>query len=186
MDLFEFLMVLVSIIVGLGVTELLTGVARLLRARGTTRYYWVHGALTASIFVALLQQWWETWGLRGAPEWSFAALLLMLVGPICLFLIAHLLFPEVTQAADVEAYYFGPMRPVWVLAVVAIVGSTCFRPIVFGEALIAFHNATSLLGLVVFIVLLFSSRRMTHAIIVPLVLVSLLYDVLRWTPVIGG
>ena len=33
MSLFEFLMVLVSIIIGLGLTEILTGVARMIRCR---------------------------------------------------------------------------------------------------------------------------------------------------------
>jgi hypothetical protein len=183
-DLFEFLMVLVSIIIGLGLTEVLTGVAGLLRARGTIRYYWVHGVLTTVIFVALLQQWWETWGLRDAPQWSFAAVVLMLVGPISLFLIAHLLFPQ--TEADVEQYYFGPMRPVWLLGAIAIVGSTSFRPLVFGDQLLKLDNATSLLGLVVFAVLLLSPRRTTHAVVVPLMLGALLWDVLRWTPVIAG
>jgi hypothetical protein len=183
-DLFEFLMVLVSIIIGLGLTEVLTGVAGLLRARGTIRYYWVHGVLTTVIFVALLQQWWETWGLRDAPQWSFAAVVLMLVGPISLFLIAHLLFPQ--TEADVEQYYFGPMRPVWLLGAIAIVGATSFRPLVFGDQLLKLDNATSLLGLVVFAVLLLSPRRTTHAVVVPLMLGALLWDVLRWTPVIAG
>ena len=183
-DLFEFLMVLVSIIVGLGLTEVLTGVAGLLRARGTTRYYWVHGVLTAVIFVALLQQWWETWGLRDAPQWSFIALILMLVGPICLFLIAHLLFPR--AEADIERYYYGPMRPVWLLGGIAIVGSTSFRPLIFGDQLLKLDNVTSLLGLGVIAVLLLSSKRITHGIIVPLMLAALLWDVLRWTPVIAG
>lgn len=177
-------MVLVSIIVGLGLTELLTGVAGLLRARGTTRYYWVHGVLTVVIFVALLQQWWETWGLRDVPEWSFVALVLMLVGPISLFLIAHLLFPR--TESDVERYYYGPMRPVWLLGAIAIVGSTTFRPLVFGDELLKLDNVTSLLGLVVFAVLLMSSKRIAHGIIVPVVLAALLWDVLRWTPVITG
>jgi hypothetical protein len=185
-DLFEFLMVLVSIIVGLGLAEILTGVARLLRVRDTLRYYWVHGVLTATIFVALLQQWWETWGLRDVAEWGFAALILMLVAPICLFLISHLLFPEAAQKTDVETYYYGPMRPVWVLGALAIIGSTSLRPIIFGAQFFVLQNATSLLGLVVFAVLLWSSRRIAHAIIVPVMLASLLWDVLRWSPVIGG
>jgi hypothetical protein len=184
-NLFEFLMVLVSIIVGLGLAELLTGVARLLRARGTTRYYWVHGVLTTTIFVALLQQWWEAWGLRAVPQWSFLALVLMLAGPTCLFLISHLLFPEVTPEVDVEEYYYGPMRPVWALGILAIVGSTSFRPIMFGDALLALDNATSFLGIIVFAGLLVSSRRPVHATLLPVVLASLLYDVLRWSPVIS-
>ena len=39
MSLFEFLMVLVSIIIGLGIAEVLTGVARQLRSRESTQGY---------------------------------------------------------------------------------------------------------------------------------------------------
>jgi len=39
MSLFEFLMVLVSIIIGLGVAEVLTGIARQFRTRGSTQRY---------------------------------------------------------------------------------------------------------------------------------------------------
>lgn len=185
MNLFEFIMVLVSIIIGLGLAELLTGVVRLVRARNSTRYYWVHGILTATIFVALLQQWWETWGLRDVPQWDFLALILMLIAPICLFMISHLLFPDAMPEVDVEAYYYGPMRPVWALGLFAIVGSTSFSPIVFGKFLFSLDNATSFLGIIAFTVLLFTSRRRIHAFTLPLVLAALIYDVLWWAPVIS-
>jgi hypothetical protein len=185
MNLFEFIMVLVSIIISLGIAELLTGVVRLVRARDSTEYYWVHGVLTVTIFVALLQQWWETWGLREVPQWDFLALILMLIAPICLFMISHLLFPDAMAEADVEDHYYGPMRPVWVLGLVAIVGSTSFGPIVFGRSLFTLDNATSFLGIIVFTVLLFTSRRRAHAITLPLVLAALIYDVLWWEPVIS-
>jgi hypothetical protein len=45
MGLFEFLMILLSVIIGLALTELLTGVASLLRVRETVRFYWVHVGL---------------------------------------------------------------------------------------------------------------------------------------------
>ena len=70
MQLFEFLMVLMSIIVGLGIAALLAGVADLLRARNSTSFYWVHSLLVAVIFLALAQVWWESWDLRAAPEWT--------------------------------------------------------------------------------------------------------------------
>ena len=42
MSLFEFLMVFVSIIVGLGVTEILSGLAQRIRHRKDVSGYWVH------------------------------------------------------------------------------------------------------------------------------------------------
>ena len=57
---FNFLMVRVSVIIGFAVTEILAVSARLLRARSTSRPYWIHTVLIVGIFLAL---WWESWGL---------------------------------------------------------------------------------------------------------------------------
>ena len=64
------------------------------------------------IFLALLQQWWEIWGTRDTPAWTFFGLLMMLAGPIGLFLIAHLIFPERIAEANTKSYYFNEMGPV--------------------------------------------------------------------------
>jgi hypothetical protein len=69
MSLFEFLMVLVSIIIGLGITELLKGVGQMIRYRKSVRTYWVHSVLIVFVMIALLQQWWEIWDLQGVPGW---------------------------------------------------------------------------------------------------------------------
>ncbi len=186
MSLFEFLMVLVSIIIGLGIAEVLTGVARTIRARSSVRYYTLHGVAVATVFVALVQQWWESWGLRDVPSWSFPALGVLLLGPISLFLMGHLLFPQNLEGADLEEYYFGAMRPVWLLSMVTLVGSTSFRPLFAGTPLLSPGNAASLVGLVIVGTLYASSRRRAHALLLPLLLASLIYDVLRWSPEIGG
>jgi hypothetical protein len=185
MDLFEFLMVLVSIIIGLGITEVLTGLARALRSQESVRHYWVHSVLVLTIFVAQVQLWWESWSLREAPEWSFLALFLMLMGPVCLFLMAHLLFPERLEEVDLREYYYGGMRPIWWLGAVAVVVATSFRPLTFGEPLFSADNATSFPIFVGFLLLFRSKRQALHAVLVPLVLLLLLLDILHWRSVIG-
>jgi hypothetical protein len=185
MSLFEFLMVLVSIIIGLGIAEILTGVARQVRCRTSTRGYWVHSLLVATIFVALLQQWWEIWGLRVVPEWSFIGLVMMLSGPVGLFLIAHLLFPEPMRGADIRRYYHGDMRPVWWLAALTVALATLFRPLVIGSNLLSLENATSWIFFVGFAVLATSRRSIVHAILVPLFLLLLLVDILQWSFVLS-
>ena len=186
MRLFEFLMVLVSIIIGLGVAEILTGVARSLRSGGSVRRYWVHSVLVLALFIAQLQQWWESWGLREVPEWSFLALLMMLVGPVCLFLMAHLLFPERLEGSNLQEYYYGEMRPFWWLGAFAVVAATSFRPLVFGHTIFTADNATSLLIFVSFVLLFCLKRKIVHAVLVPVILLLLLLDVFRWTFIIGG
>ncbi|MFC1575101.1 hypothetical protein ACFL5A_00440 [Gemmatimonadota bacterium] len=186
MGLFEFLMVLVSIIIGLGIAEVLTGLARALRCAETVRHHWVHSVLVLAIFIAQLQQWWESWSLRDAPEWTFLALLMMLAGPVCLFLMAHLLFPERLEGANLREYYYGGMRPIWWLGGVAVVAATSFRPLIFGQALFAPDNASSFLTFLGFVLLFRSRREVIHGVVVPAVLLLLVLDILHWTFVIGA
>ena len=46
MNLFEFLMILLSLIVGLGLTEILAGLARFLKKSGKQDIPWIHGTAT--------------------------------------------------------------------------------------------------------------------------------------------
>jgi hypothetical protein len=186
MSLFEFLMVLVSIIIGLGIAEVLTGIAQQLRTRGSTQSYWVHSILVAVVFFALLQQWWEIWGLRLEPEWPFYGLVMMVSGPVGLFLIAHLLFPEPMQGANLREYYNGAMRPVWWLAALTVVLATLFRPLIFGSSLLSLDNATSFVLLFGIITLAISKRSVLHAFLVPAILLLVLLDIFQWTLVIAS
>ena len=58
MTTFEYLAVLVSVIVGLGITQLLGGVARLITHRTEHKLYWVHLVWAATIFLSLVSFWW--------------------------------------------------------------------------------------------------------------------------------
>ncbi|MEE4381705.1 MAG: hypothetical protein V2J02_06890 [Pseudomonadales bacterium] len=185
MSLFEFLMVFVSIIVGLGVTEALSGIARQIRFRDASGAYWVHSCLVALVLLALVQNWWELWQLRELSQWGFSSLLFMLVPPASMYLIAHLLFPDPVRGSDFRAYYFGPMRPVWWLAVLAATSSTLFRPLAFGSDLVSLDNVSAALMVVGFVTLGVSRNPWLHAIAVPAFLGLLLWDVLYWVPVIG-
>lgn len=178
MSIFEFLMVLVSIIIGLGVAEILRGVARQIRNRDSVSPYWVHSVLVIFVFIALLQQWWEIWGLQRYQDWTFLGLLMMLSGPVGLFLIAYLLFPQPVQGANYRDYYYGSMRPVWWIGVLTVTFATLFRPLIFDMELFVVDNATSLFGFFGFIALALSRNRIVHAILVPVFLASLLWDIL--------
>ena len=185
MSLFEFLMVLVSIIIGLGIAEILTGTARMIRCRTSIQGYWVHSVAAAIIFFALLQQWWEIWELRTAPEWTFHGLLMMLTGPVGLFLISHLMFPEPMQGAKFREYYYGAMRPIWWLGALTVLLATLFRPLIFDSDLLAPDNATSFLFFFGFIALAISKRSILHAILVPATLLLILLDIFQWSSAIG-
>ena len=175
-------MVLVSIIVGLGIAEVLTGIAQQVRYRRSSTGYWLHSCVVALVAVALLQSWWELWGLRDTGDWVFFSMVLMLIGPAALYLIAHLMFPERGKGTDLRAYYYGQMPPIWWLAVLSTVSSTLFRPISFGSTLFHLDNATSAIFIAGFVALAASRNVILHSTIVPLFLLLLIGDVIIWHP----
>ena len=178
MSLFEFLMVLVSLIIGLGIAELLSGVAKTIRNRETVRLYWIHAAFVVIVFLALLQSWWEIWGVRNVPVWTFIGLLMMLGGPIGLFLIAHLIFPERIVEADFKEYYYEKMRPVLWVAVLTVLVSSTFRPVILGADLFALNNLSSFVLIVLLSILAFTKKTIIHAIIVTFILFLMLADII--------
>ena len=185
MSLFEFLMVLVSVIVGLGIAEILTGTARTIRHRKSINGYWLLGVVVVLLFVALLQQWWEIWEFHAVSAWTFHGLLMMLAGPVGLFLMAHLVFPEPMQGANLQEHYYGAMRPMWWLGMVTITASTLFRPLIFQGDLIAIEEVTSFIGFFTLLALAVSKNRVLHTVLVPSLLLLIVLDVILAASVIS-
>ena len=177
MTQFQFVLVLLSIIIGLGVTDLLTKISRQIRLGRKVKFSWLQSAVVLLIFIALLQQWWESWGLQSVDHWNFGTMLLMLAGPVGLYIGSHMLFPHTLEDSDLEEHYFGHIKPFWLAATSVVIVSTLFRPISFGMALIDPDNAASLFLASGFLGLAFIRNRLFHKIVVPLVFLALLLDI---------
>lgn len=185
MGLFEFLMVLVSVVIGLGITEILTGWANLLRAREGVRFYWIHTFFQFGVFFALLQQWWEFWDMAEVGEISFLAVLAVLAPPILLFLIAHLLFPVHAENMDLEDYYYRQSPLLWGLVIAGTVEGTFLQPAVFGDPVLHPANISGIPMVVLCTVLAASKNRRVHGVIGPIIIVMVLLDTILANPAIS-
>jgi cytochrome bd-type quinol oxidase subunit 2 len=90
----EYLSVLVSIVVGMGVSHILSGVGRIMAARHRVRVYWVSLSAAAVTFLGLVQFWWSTWEYDEGVLDNFFSFLVFLLTPILLYLLAVLVFPD--------------------------------------------------------------------------------------------
>jgi hypothetical protein len=118
----EYLSVLVSIVIGLGISHLLTGVGNLLVDRTRVRFYWVWGAFVLLLFMAYVQLWWSTFGLGGEGVLgNFFGFLFFMLPPIGLFLMTVLLLPdfEGEGTIDLRRHYFANHR--WFYGIGALV-----------------------------------------------------------------
>ncbi len=106
MTLFEYLGVLVSVIMGLGITHLLTGVSKVIQRRDSVRVYWVHLVWTVNILLYILVIWWGMFWWTTLQEWTFYQFLFITLYSIVLFLLTALLYPwRISDDFDFKEYY---------------------------------------------------------------------------------
>ena len=108
MDAFSYVSVIISVVIGLGLSHLLTGTAELFKARRRIRFYWVHLLWIALTFVGHIFLWWTMWNLRLVRNWDFFSFLLILLAPVLLFVAAALLIPKVAAdtSLDLRTYFY--------------------------------------------------------------------------------
>ncbi|MEO8881741.1 MAG: hypothetical protein ABI446_15215 [Gemmatimonadaceae bacterium] len=102
MDAFGYLSVLLSIIIGLGITQLLTAGGRLIRHRAQVRFYWPPLLWAAVIVVIFIQMWWSMFGLRTLNSWGFLAFIVVLLQPIMVYMMAAVVLPENIESEAVD------------------------------------------------------------------------------------
>jgi hypothetical protein len=93
-EAFEYLSVLISIVLGLGITHLLMGFGRWLEQRGRFRPFGPSLAWAAFVLLVHVQTWWTMFGYRGYTEWNFLQFTVVLLQPVVLFLLAMIVFPS--------------------------------------------------------------------------------------------
>lgn len=107
MDAFAYLSVLLSIILGLGLTQLLTAVGRLIRHRDRVRIDWLPLLWAAVLLVIYVQVWWAMFGLRQVRVWTFFEFLIVLGQVVALYMMAPVALPEQVDevGVDLGAYF---------------------------------------------------------------------------------
>jgi hypothetical protein len=90
---FEYLSVLVAIIVGIGFTHLLLSIGRVLGETKSVNMTPVHSVWTGNILLMLVGFWWWAISLREMHEWIFLQLIFLLLDVSLWCLMAAILFP---------------------------------------------------------------------------------------------
>ena len=91
---FEYLTVLISVVVGLSVTSFLTNIVRIIHVRGDVTISWVQLLWSIVILMWTVAFWWFTFVLAEQPQWTFPLFVFLLAYSTLLFFLMALLFPE--------------------------------------------------------------------------------------------
>ncbi|WP_233992793.1 hypothetical protein [Salinibacter altiplanensis] len=122
MSQLEYLIALVSIIVGLGLTDLARSLRELVRPGRTVHWHWLPLTWAAIAFLVIVQIWWQSFRFLQKEALAHAAVFTpVLLGFLLLYLICAFALPDPdrtrlgteggrtsdSQAAlDLEAFYF--------------------------------------------------------------------------------
>jgi hypothetical protein len=108
MDAFSYLSVLISIVIGLALTQLLQGFRTILIARHRVRFYGPTLGWGVLLLFIGVQMWWAMFGMRQIVGWTFLQFALVLLQTVLLYLLAALVLPDVgsEQDVDLREHYF--------------------------------------------------------------------------------
>jgi hypothetical protein len=132
-SLFEFVSVMVSIILGLSLAQLLGGIARLARDPKRISLFAPHTVWVGTLILVHSLLWWSVWDFHDV-EWNYARFLTINSAPLILFFVSSLIIPNRDESglADSKAHFF-QIRVLLMAAWVALEMIFIFDgPVVFG------------------------------------------------------
>jgi hypothetical protein len=169
MDEFNYLSVLISIILGLSITQVLTGFGRLMQVRARVRMYWPPVVWAGLLLVIDVETWWTMFGLRSHHDWNFFAFLVVLLQPIILYLLAALVLPDFAGEApvDLRANYYGHTRWFFGLAVSLLLVSLLKDRVINGSLPEPYNLAFHLVTMATWVGAAVTRREWYHKLLVP-------------------
>jgi hypothetical protein len=94
MPAFEHLSVLVSIVVGVSVSQVLFTLGQLVRRRGTYKVEPLYVLSNVIILLVLVDSWWAAFSWHDIPGWSYRRTWFVMLNPLLVTMAAQLLPPD--------------------------------------------------------------------------------------------
>ncbi len=102
MDIYEYVAVLTSIIIGLSITQLLYGLATIVQHPNREPIYWIHLIWVVYMFFTVVWWWWWQIALSSVTEWTLGLYLYITCFSVVLYFLCALLFPA--DMGDYRSY----------------------------------------------------------------------------------
>lgn len=110
MGSFEYISVLISVLLGLAITHLVVGMVSMIQNRESTRLYWVHLLWVLNVITYITQWWWAFHYWEKLDSWSMSVFYLLFIYSLILTAIAGLLFPVHGSVTDYRIFYYKQFR----------------------------------------------------------------------------
>jgi hypothetical protein len=178
MSQFEYLSVLISIVIALGISGVASAWGRLLRHRARVRFSWLHGFWSLFMVLLMIQFWWGFWEYRDIETWAFGGLLSITVEALVMVMAALVLTPDDPFATelDLHRHYFEHARLFFLLGAAVIAQLAIVDFLVGGQPFWHLENAIRVPGVGVAVLAAWSrSERLHHALAVVAAVLLLIF-----------
>jgi hypothetical protein len=119
---FEYVIVLISIILGLGITTILTGVAEWIKHYRNSTLHAPYIIWIIVVFIMHIHEWWECYSLKSIVVWRLPLFLFVVLYPINLYVLAHLLFRrQQDEPFDSKKFYYDRYPAFFICALIGVV-----------------------------------------------------------------
>ena len=103
---FEFLVILISVIMELSIARLVSGIGDLIRIIKSRNGYWVYSVWIFNVLLLISGFWWSMFGWSLKKDWSFFYFVLLLIFTITLYLLTNFLVPkEIKKETNIKEYF---------------------------------------------------------------------------------
>lgn len=156
---FEYVSILISIILGLGMTQLLASFSNLLYNFRKIKFYWPHTLWIIFILFLHIQDWFITYQVKNKWEWNLPELFFVLLYPITLFMVSKMLLPnnESEEKQNMKLFYKSQHPIIFFIVSICVLLSILFNLYFINES---FLDQIPLA--ILFFIVLFLSLRKTH------------------------
>ena len=176
---FEYASVVVSIVLALGIADVLRFIADTFRESGSRKLYWVHLLWIIVLLQLHVEFWWQMWNFRELVAVG-PSLGMVLLGPGILFITTRTMLPAGITDNDFQTLFFRRKKLFFVMLALMNIWALFFSPWSAGMA----PNASSIavLGafavfMTLFIACAFSNNQLLHKVVVSLIAAVEVLDV---------
>ncbi|MFC5757673.1 hypothetical protein [Rhizobium sp. GCM10022189] len=177
-EVYVYIRTVMSMVIGLSLARLLTGLGGIVQSPGKNRVYWVHLGWVASMFLFIIHFWWWEYRLQSLAVISFGVYLFLISFCCLFFFLCVLIFPTTLEDyGGYEEYFISRRR--WFFGMLAVTYVVDFLDTLLkGKAYLAALGWEYPLRNAVFIALsivaAWTANRRFHAVFVS---VGLLYQI---------
>lgn len=179
---FQHVITLVSIIIGLGLAQILINFNSLITERKNVHFHWLPIYWAIGTFFVQVQWWWGIYKAKNIESWNFVFFSFIILNPISMFLASGTVLPNAKSETkyNLEKHYYNNRH--WYFILMAFNPLLdILRHVIFDHDYFNPSNFANMTPLIFFTSLAFIKNKTYHTIVSLLLALSLFFFIANFS-----